>query len=167
MNKARRMNTPAIPDSQLFDVPADYTRTLKNYLFYEIITRQTRMLVFASDEQLKLLFNSSIILMDGTFSSSPTIFSQVYCIHAIKYEQCKKEFLNILNIFLLLYLSFVCVFALLPDKKKSTYKLLFHELYEQAKQLNLVIYLSTVMSDFEGSLVDIIKSEMCLTVFQT
>ncbi len=94
MNKARRLQTPPIPDAQLFDLPECYTKTIKGLPFLcidQLIKRKTRMLVFASNEQLKMLFNSSIVLMDGTFSSSPSIFSQVYCIHAIKYEQCKYK----------------------------------------------------------------------------
>ncbi|CAF3249819.1 unnamed protein product [Rotaria sp. Silwood2] len=145
LNKARRLQTPSIPNSQLFDIPQSYTKTLKNLPFLcidQIIKRKTRILVFASDEQLKLLFNSSVILMDGTFSSSPSIFDQVYCIHAIKFEQ-----------------SFVCVFALLPDRKKPTYKYLFHELRNKAAQLNMTFNPCTIMSDFEGTLAEILKIE--------
>lgn len=96
LNKARRLQTPNIPDSQLFEIPEPYTKTLKGQSFLcidQMIKRKTRMLAFASDEQLKLLFNSQVVLMDGTFSASPSIFDQVYCIHAIKFEQCKYKFI--------------------------------------------------------------------------
>jgi hypothetical protein len=53
-----------------------------------MITRRQRILLFASNEQLKMLFNAKTILMDGTFSSSPTMFDQVYTIHSIKFDQC-------------------------------------------------------------------------------
>ncbi|CAF3261290.1 unnamed protein product, partial [Rotaria socialis] len=145
LSRARRLQTPRIPDSQIFDFPESYTITLKNQPFLcidQIIKRKTRVLVFASNEPLKLLFNSSVILMGSTFTSSPSIFSQVYCIHAIKYEQ-----------------SFVCVFALLPDKKKSTYNFLFHELRNKAAQLNMIFHPNTIMSDFEETLADVIKSD--------
>jgi hypothetical protein len=97
LNKARCLQTPAIPGSQIFEIPESYTKTLKDLPFLcidQIIKRKTRMLVFASDEQLKLLFSSSTILMDGTFSSSPPIFDQVYCIHAIKFEQCMYKLIS-------------------------------------------------------------------------
>ncbi|CAF3350190.1 unnamed protein product [Rotaria sp. Silwood2] len=96
LNKARRLQTPAIPDSQIFDIPDTYTKTLKGDPFLcvdKFIKRKTRLLLFASREQLKLLFESQIILMDGTFSASPLIFEQVYCLHAIKYQQCKHDFI--------------------------------------------------------------------------
>lgn len=95
LNKARRLQTPVIPDSQVFDIPDGFTKTLKGELFLcvdKFIKRKTRILLFASREQLKLLFESSIILMDGTFSASPSVFQQVYCLHAIKYNQCKFKF---------------------------------------------------------------------------
>ncbi|CAF2727901.1 unnamed protein product [Rotaria sp. Silwood2] len=145
LNKARRFQTPPIPDTQLFDLPECYTKTIKGLSFLcidQLVKRKTRMLVFASNEQLKMLFNSSVVLMDGTFSSSPSIFSQVYCIHSIKYEQ-----------------SFVCVFALLPDQKKTTYKFLLNGLRDKAAEMNMMFNPTTIMSDFEGSLLEVLKSE--------
>ena len=97
LNKARRLQAPSIPNSQLFDLLESYKRTLKNLPFLcidQIIKRKTRILVVASNELLKLLFSSSVILMDVTFSSSPPIFDQVYCIHTIKFEQCEYEFFS-------------------------------------------------------------------------
>ncbi|UJR36469.1 hypothetical protein I4U23_029193 [Adineta vaga] len=57
LNKARRLQTLAIPGSQIFEIPESYTKTLKDLGFLcidESIKRKTRMLVFASDEHLKL-----------------------------------------------------------------------------------------------------------------
>ncbi|CAF4412436.1 unnamed protein product, partial [Rotaria magnacalcarata] len=119
----RRLQTPVIPDSQTFDIPEVYSKTLKNEPFLcidKFIRRKTRVLVFASREQLTLLFESSIIFMDGTFSASPSIFDQVYSLHGIKYQQC-----------------FACAFGLLPDRKKPTYKFLFQELKNLAAEMNL------------------------------
>jgi hypothetical protein len=101
------METPAIPSSQIFDIPDLYTKTLKDERFLcvdKVIRRKTRMLLFASNEQLKMLFESTMIFMDGTFAASPPIFDQVYIIHGIKHEQCKSmlTFLNLM-IFLIVY----------------------------------------------------------------
>ena len=51
-----------------------------------MITRRQRILLFASYEQLKMFFNSEIVLMDGTFSSYQAMFDQVYTIHSIKFD---------------------------------------------------------------------------------
>ncbi|CAF4340278.1 unnamed protein product, partial [Rotaria magnacalcarata] len=145
LNKSRRLQTPVIPDSQTFDIPEVYSKTLKNEPFLcidKFIRRKTRLLVFTSREQLTLLFESSIIFMDGTFSASPSIFDQVYSLHGIKYQQC-----------------FACAFGLLPDRKKPTYKFLFQELKNLAAEMNLCFNPITIMSDFETGLAEAIHSE--------
>ncbi|CAM4872329.1 unnamed protein product [Rotaria socialis] len=145
LNKSRRLQTPVIPDSQTFDIPEVYSKTLKNEPFLcidKFIRRKTRVLVFVSREQLTLLFESSIIFMDGTFSASPSIFDQVYSLHGIKYQQC-----------------FACAFGLLPDRKKPTYKFLFQELKNLAAEMNLCFNPVTIMSDFETGLAEAIHSE--------
>ncbi|CAF4423484.1 unnamed protein product [Rotaria socialis] len=145
LNKARRLETPPIPDSQIFGIPYLYTRTIENEEFLcvdKFIKRKTRILLFASNEQLKVLFQNSIVLMDGTFSTCPKIFDQVFTIHSIKYEQ-----------------SFICGIGLLPDRKKSTYRFVFEELKGLAVRMNLVFSPSTIITDFEHSLADAIISE--------
>lgn len=91
LNKARRAFTPLIPTTQLFDIPEPFNKTIRNDEFLivdKMITRRQRILLFASPEQLKMLFNAETVLMDGTFSTCPTVFDQVYTIHSIKFEQC-------------------------------------------------------------------------------
>lgn len=62
-------------------------------------------------------------------------------------------------------IAFVCVIALLPDRKASTYKCFFRELCSKASQFNMVFNPDTIMSDFEGTLADVIKSEVCHDLF--
>ncbi|CAF2957994.1 unnamed protein product [Rotaria sp. Silwood2] len=88
LNKARRLQTPSIPNSQLFDIPESYTKT------------------------------------------------------------------------------FGCAFALLPDRKKHTYKYLFHELHNKAAQLNMTFNPCTIMSDFERTLAEILKIEAFIRCIQ-
>ncbi|CAF2058936.1 unnamed protein product [Rotaria magnacalcarata] len=144
-NKARRGLTPTIPTTQLFDIPDPYTKTLKNNDFLvvdKMITRRQRMILFLSPEQLKMLFTAETIFMDGTFSSCPKIFDQIYTIHSIKYEQ-----------------SFPCVFGLLPNRLKSTYQFLFFELKAIAVQMKPDFTPKLVMSDFEPALIGVLKAK--------
>lgn len=89
MNQARRQLTPTLPTSSTFDIPNAY-QTLpsgEKFLFCDIsVCRKKRMLLFGSRIQLELLFDSPIILMDGTFSATPPFFDQVYTIHALKFD---------------------------------------------------------------------------------
>ncbi|CAM4967139.1 unnamed protein product [Rotaria socialis] len=152
LNKARRLETPPIPDSQIFGIPYLYTRTIENEEFLcvdKFIKRKTRILLFASNEQLKMLYQNSIVLMDGTFSTCPKIFDQVFTIHSIKYEQ-----------------SFICGIGLLPDRKKSTYRFVFEELKGLAVRMILVFIPSTIITDFEHSFAEAIISEVILSDFK-
>ncbi|CAF5026388.1 unnamed protein product, partial [Rotaria socialis] len=97
-----------------------------------MITRRQRILLFSTSEQLKMLFAAKTIFMDGTFSTCPKMFDQVYTIHAIKYDQ-----------------SFPCVFGLLPNRQKSTYHFMFRELKALAVQMDMNFSPKLIMSDFE------------------
>ncbi|CAF0873347.1 unnamed protein product [Didymodactylos carnosus] len=86
--QARRQITPVLPTSSTFDIPDAYQVTPKseNFLFSDtLIRRRKRMLPVGSVTQLELLFDSPTIFMDGTFSSTPPFFDQVYTIHAMKF----------------------------------------------------------------------------------
>lgn len=67
-----------------------------------------RILIFGRPLGLKLLKDSKIWYMDGTFKVAPTLFCQVYVILA--------EFLGGVH---------PAVYALLPNKKEQTYVQLF------------------------------------------
>ncbi|CAF3647620.1 unnamed protein product [Rotaria sp. Silwood1] len=145
LNKARRAITPSIPTTQIFDIPEPFNKTLRNSDFVivdKMIARQQRILLFASNEQLKMLFNAETILMDGTFSSCPTMFDQVYTIHSIKFDQ-----------------SFPCVFGLLPNRLKPTYTFMVQELKSLAEQMQLQFTPKKIMTDFESGLMSVLKTE--------
>ncbi|CAF3322115.1 unnamed protein product [Rotaria sp. Silwood2] len=90
--KARQKVVPLLPNCCLFDIPDDYTKTIDGNRFLltdEVLARRERLLMFSSDHQLDLLFQSRIVYMDGTFAKSPPHFLQVYIIHAIIFDICK------------------------------------------------------------------------------
>ncbi|CAF4689044.1 unnamed protein product, partial [Rotaria socialis] len=145
INKARRAITPIIPTTQLFDIPESYSKTLNKNEFLitdKMITRRQRILLFSTSEQLKMLFATETIFMDGTFSTCPKMFDQVYTIHAIKYDQ-----------------SFPCVFGLLPNRQKSTYHFMFRELKALAVQMDMNFSPKLIMSDFEPGLLAVVALE--------
>ncbi|CAF4006815.1 unnamed protein product [Rotaria sp. Silwood1] len=77
--KARQKKTPSLPQSCLFDLPDHFKTTIDGNRFIlcdESLARRERILVFASDRQLDLLFASPIIYMDGTFAKSSPHFTQ-------------------------------------------------------------------------------------------
>ena len=91
MSKTRRKMTPVIPSTVMFDIPESYQQTLsaKRFLLIDLCMSRgkDRILVFSSDQQLELLFESETVFMDGTFDTTPANFKQVYLIHAQKFGQ--------------------------------------------------------------------------------
>ncbi|CAF1300176.1 unnamed protein product [Rotaria sp. Silwood1] len=149
LNQARRLTTPNLPTSIDFLIPSKY-RTTNNgerYLLGDRVQRydgevDNRILLFATDEQLKTLFTCSHIMMDGTFDCSPSHFDQVYSIHGIKNDH-----------------NFLCVIALLGNRTAIIYKELFSILANHARRLDLQFRPQMITSDFEPALIKTVANE--------
>jgi len=96
LNQIRRKLTPTLPTSVDFDIAPQYKKTTtgERFLLADRVQRydgevHQRLIVFATDEQLRTLFTSDHIFMDGTFDSVPAHFHQVYSIHALKNDYSK------------------------------------------------------------------------------
>ena len=92
-------------------LPMQYQETLNGerfLLFDSGPGDENRLLIFATDQAIQLLVNSDDWFCDGTFSVCPEIFFQLYTIHARSNERTTP-----------------CVFGLLPNKTRVTYKRFF------------------------------------------
>ena len=116
-------------------------------------------LLFASDYQLDILFGSNTIFMDGTFSKSPSDFSQVYIIHAVNHDTCKMAEILFHNDFSLC-LGGPCLFALMVNKKAGTYRQAFSELKYLAAERGKVFSPKVFVTDFESGIIPVVKTEM-------
>ncbi len=85
----RRTTTPPLPVSSDFEIPDRYSQTLdgKDFLLFDTSIHNKRIIVFATDLQLIILFNSSQIFLDGTFDVCPPYFDQVFTIHCIHHQR--------------------------------------------------------------------------------
>lgn len=120
------------------------------------------MLIFCTKTQLELLFDSPVIMMDGTFNATPPFFQQIYSIHALKYDSSNKYIFFDLVCFYYFFIDFPCVFSILPNKKRSTYLELFNELKNLAAELNRSFQPSRILTDFESSILSLIPTEVNL-----
>jgi hypothetical protein len=107
LNRARRQITPVLPTSMDFDISVVYQQTIdgERYLLADRVQRVNgtvvkRIIVFATDEQLRLLFTCSHIMMDGTFASCPHYFDQIYSIHGMKNDQSKLLLSSFASVFI-------------------------------------------------------------------
>jgi len=94
--------------------------------------RGERILIFATDENLRLLCNATIIFGDGTFYACPRIFSQLYSLHASVDGTVHP-----------------LVFAFLPNKTERTYVRFFTLLKDAIQERHSVLTPETVILDFE------------------
>ncbi|CAF1062080.1 unnamed protein product [Rotaria sordida] len=143
--KARQKILPPLPQSCLFTIPDPYKLTVggkRFLLFDESRVRRERLLIYASDLQLEILFKSSVVYMDGTFSKTPPHFYQVYIIHGVNYDICVP-----------------CVFVLILNKKNSTYRQIFFELKQLALERQTSFSPNLIVTDFESGVLPVVKIE--------
>ena len=46
-----------------------------------------RLIIFSSEEQLKVLLQSDVLFADGTFKVAPKLFEQLYVIHEFRHGE--------------------------------------------------------------------------------
>ena len=63
------------------------------------------------------------------------------------------------------FLGFVCVFGLLPDRKKSTYRFFLTELRNIAKDMNMNFNPTSIVTDFECALMEVLATEVHTVFF--
>ncbi|CAF4608132.1 unnamed protein product [Rotaria magnacalcarata] len=96
--KNRRKTIPSLPESCLFDIPNEFKLTIEKKRFLlidEARVRRERLLLFASDAQLYLLFNASTIYMDVHFDICvPCVVGLLVNKKAATYKQIFSELKN-------------------------------------------------------------------------
>lgn len=113
----RSQGIPSLPTNRMgFEIPAQF-KCLENgssFLAYDSgADDPERILIFATDLGLNELVENTTWSCDGTFKSSPQLWTQLFTVHII----VKNTFLP-------------RVFSLLPNKREETYKRFFEALLQ-------------------------------------
>jgi hypothetical protein len=130
---------PAVPapNDHAFLIPQAFTVTSTGQPFLQVDCQLAgRMLLFASQESLDFLSQSPDWFMDGTFSTVPQQFAQLYTVHGLQDGR-----------------HVVGMYALLPDKREATYE-------RMLRHLNGLINgagPTSVMVDFERAAINAIS----------
>ena len=95
--------------------------------------------------------------MDGTFSKSPSHFSQVYIIHAVNHDTCRIAEILFHNDFSLC-LGRPCLFALMVNKKAGTYRQMFSKLKYLAAERGKMFSPKAFVTDFESGIIPAVKT---------
>ena len=107
--------------------------------------RDDRLIIFGTRENLQFLQNSENWFMDGTFSTAPPQFAQLYMVHGT----CNGK-------------NIVGYYCLLVNKRMEKYV----ELLPQIHLLTNQVVQESVMTDFEQSMIRAIAQVNLLTLLK-
>jgi hypothetical protein len=106
-NRTRQGLRPAEPSGMDFGIEYDHVPT--DFLQADVTNHGRRHLIFATNEQLRLLSQSKTWYVDATFYVVKTPFTQLFSVHAFLREDNVTKQVPL-------------AFALMSGKKKSDYK---------------------------------------------
>jgi hypothetical protein len=158
--RQRQKNYPEIPETASdVNLEGKWTETLDSSRFLLHHDRQSNIIIFASDHMLRLIADADTLCMDGTFSTCPRIFYQLFTINIITlymdgtFSTCPRIFYQLFTINIIVDGKQVpALYALLPSKSRETYNKMFTSIKEQMQNLNFTLPPSIVLIDFEIAL---------------
>ena len=138
MQRARQQQSiPLANPNSLSELqfPEEYTQTCSGspFLLFDSGPSNNRILLFSTQRNLELMDHCDHWYADGTFKAAPPLFTQIYTIHAVKYNS-----------------TIPTVFALMPNKSQDTYVRLFNAIKDLKPNLNPI----SIMTDFEQSAIN-------------
>ncbi|CAG8586190.1 16058_t:CDS:2 [Cetraspora pellucida] len=142
----RSRKTVQLPQPQHalnFDLPPTLCNTLNGDLFLieDRIDGQSRTLIFSTNENIKRLSKAPYWIMDGTFKTVPTIFYQLYTIHAPVGPEENSRILPL-------------VYALMTNKSEESYRRFFNGLITFAQQIGIQLNPKWIITDFERAAIN-------------
>ena len=126
---------PSLPSSLMtLILPPEYLLTDRgeNFLLYDSGPCLERIIIFGTENNLRILIQNNHWYADGTFKTVPLLFEQLYTIHIIKNG-----------------VSIPAVYALLPNKTRAVYS----NFLEKVKQLTGDFMPASILTDFESSFI--------------
>lgn len=149
IQRARNKNLPKLPTSiSEVIIPEEYSKINNNQFLVGHYTYEGEsVIVFSTNENMRLISSATFLIMDGTFQCCPLPFTQIYTIHA-KVGTCDEvsQFLPL-------------VFGLLSHKTEHCYRI-FLELVKNYIQNHISKKLKPqiIITDFETAAINAVKS---------
>ena len=147
--RVRKTETPSEPQSITeVNIPNSLQITLdgEQFLIKDHVIEQERILIFTTENNIQRLSQAVFWIMDGTFKTVPTIFCQLYTIHAPIGPENNSRVLPL-------------VYALLTRKTEELYKWLFRDLSEFAEERHIQLMPSHIITDFEKAAINASNEE--------
>lgn len=138
VNRHQNVHHPPLPQIMIqAEIVEPYNKTTngRDFLQYDSgLNDPDRILIFSTNQDLRNLSNSPILLADGTFKTVPTLFQQMYTLHGIVRGYC-----------------FPLVYCLCVRKDEATYRRIGGKTVELCQQMRRPATLQprVVLTDFE------------------
>jgi hypothetical protein len=100
-------------------------------------------LIFATADNLRRLCQADLVSMDGTFSTVPNMFRQLFTLHAFENGHLLP-----------------LVYVLMAKKTSTMYQTVFASLKTHCQQLGLTFAPTEVLSDYESGLIAAVRSAL-------
>ena len=104
------------------------------FLFFDNQSRDIRIMVFATDDNLRLLAQSTTWYMDGNFAMAPSLFLQLYVIHVPLGDT-----------------TVPVVYAFLQHKTQNIYEEILQAIVDRCRTIGVEADPTCVVIDFEMS----------------
>ncbi|XP_060603822.1 uncharacterized protein LOC132756709 [Ruditapes philippinarum] len=148
IRRVKRGQAPKEPTS-INDIPHplpnDYTTTNAEndepFLIHDNASDTSRLLIFSSETGLELLGNAHTWYMDGTHSTAPQQFGQLFCIRV----PLSDSHVSV-------------VYALLPGKQQSHYEECFTAILDVCLQKDIRPNPATIVADYEIAIHNAVRS---------
>lgn len=146
IRRQRRKLLPAEPASMNDVIVPDEWRTTsetsdRRFLLHADEEGNERILIFATDQQLRTLATSRTWHMDGTFATCPSLFAQLYTIR-VPLDST----------------SVTCVYALLPGKSQAVYERFLRIVVAKCEERDIAPLPSRIITDFEHAVLQAIST---------
>ena len=135
----KAINRPPLPESaEILELNEHYSTTLnaEPFVLLDEIFRGDRLLIFASNFFLFLLFAADIVCCDGTFQTVPSIFNQLYTLNFFYYGKLLPA-----------------VYVLTKRRTALVYQRVFSILHREAERRNRVFSPQEIVGDFESAVI--------------
>lgn len=148
IHRARNRDIPKLPVTlEDLVIPEEYQTINGNYFLIAHYCHEGEIvIIFATEQNLKLLAEAEFWIMDGTFRCSPKLVYQLYTIHAMVGDQESTHQILPLVYGLLSGKSEHCYFIFLELLKNNTYN-----------RINLELNPRIIITDFEKAAINACK----------
>ncbi|CAG8481702.1 7196_t:CDS:2, partial [Gigaspora rosea] len=142
-------NLPSQPQTlQEIDIPIQLQTTIRGerFLAREIDIDNEKIMIFCTSNNLLHLEEANYWLMDGTFKTVPTLFRQLYTIHAPVGGESN-------------FRVFPLVYIIMMNQLEESYKRVFQELLNLSKEADYNLSPPVIITDFEQSVINAVQSK--------